>query len=408
MHPLGVALGSDSFLWSPALNNFLVQMGNTGSITIYGYGSGVSNEGGIASESGYIWMTGSYNGIPAILEVNVFSPTAVQVNNIPSTCTDITAGPDGALWCVAPGANQVIRMTTSGSYSTVGLPSTGSQPTSIASGNDGYLWVTSGTHLLRVSTSGSVNDYAMDAGNCCATSVSAGGSGLWVTNSALGFAAYDGNSEELTYPDNPGTPAWGTLAASDGTAWFLDLTTKSLVHALVPAAPTPSPSPTPVPTPTPTPTPGPLHVWPTPGPGTEIDYPRAGRMLSGFGCTNDNQPNVPGLDTAIDPDLVVGDNAKLSTNNEGCELWNDSAVDMTVNPSIHVHQKNYFGDFTVKNEAACNGALKVYGWRNGNNSGPDAYLILGGSPSVLPTTTCNIEIHGYGSSMITVSIRPGT
>jgi streptogramin lyase len=423
--PIGVALGPDAALWSPAGGNLLLQMSNAGGTYNLYQLTGLSGSGGIATANGFVWLTGSYSGSPAIVEVNVSTLSATAIT-VPDLCTDITLGPDGDLWCVAPGANQVVRMTTSGSYATYALPTTDGSAVSITS-SGGYVWVTSGTHLLQLSMSGTVANLSMDSGYCCGTAIAGGSAGLWITNAQLAFATNGGTSEELTYGRSPNTPSWGMTTASDGTAWFLDVAAKALVHASIPTPPTPSPTPsptpvptptptprptptpTPVPTPTPTPTPGTFDVWPTPGPGSEITYPKAGYTLTSFNCTNADQPDIPGMTSAdVDPDISFGDQTKLSVNDYGCERWNGSHVVQEHNPSIHLYEAGYTGPFTVSIGNACGNSLELYGWLDGNMNGPSAYVILGGTTKGPFPANCTVTFHGYGITAIQVTVKQGT
>ena len=54
--------------------------------------------------------------------------------------SDITTGPDGAMWFTENCGNDIGRMTTGGTYSSFAIPTTSSWPRGIAAGPDGALW----------------------------------------------------------------------------------------------------------------------------------------------------------------------------------------------------------------------------------------------------------------------------
>ena len=56
--------------------------------------------------------------------------------------TEITAGPDGALWFTEYSANRIGRITTAGVITEYTVPTASSKPYGIAVGPDGALWFT--------------------------------------------------------------------------------------------------------------------------------------------------------------------------------------------------------------------------------------------------------------------------
>lgn len=87
-----------------------------------------------------------------------------------SFVTDITSGPDGALWFTERTGSRVGRITTDGSITEyeitsgsnpIGVPNEGVVPASIVVGPDGALWFTEGfgDRIGRVTTSGEISEY---------------------------------------------------------------------------------------------------------------------------------------------------------------------------------------------------------------------------------------------------------
>jgi streptogramin lyase len=70
--------------------------------------------------------------------------------------TGIVAGPDGALWFDEQSANNIGRVTTSGSFTEFGIPTAGARPLSIIVGPDNALWFTelSAGKIGRITTAG--------------------------------------------------------------------------------------------------------------------------------------------------------------------------------------------------------------------------------------------------------------
>jgi hypothetical protein len=170
----------------------------------------------------------------------------------------------------------------------------------------------------------------------------------------------------------------------------------------------------PTPTPAPTATPGILKIWP----GT-VDYPASDNILAGLGCTHGAQPNVPGQDSAIDPDIVTLDNVGLGTDAEGCEKFNGIPVNDHQQPSVHVHEKDYYGHFIATESNGCGNTLsQPLWWVNGiieplgyEANGPSAYLLLHGTANLPPGTgaQCQVTVSntdGSGKS-VSITVFPG-
>jgi streptogramin lyase len=96
----------------------------------------------------------------------------------------IAAGPDGALWFTESNANQIGRVTTTGSFSEFPVPTAGSVPRRIAAGPDGALWFTehSVNKIGRVTTAGSFSEFPIPTADSFPEGITAGPDGaLWFT-----------------------------------------------------------------------------------------------------------------------------------------------------------------------------------------------------------------------------------
>lgn len=148
---------------------------------------------------------------------------------------------------------------------------------------------------------------------------------------------------------------------------------------------------------------GPLKIWP---PGNQINYPRNGYALNGKGCSANNQPWVKYFANQTDPDIVIADNTALGTDSSGCEQVNGQPVNANKQASVHIHETNYSGAFTLSETGTC-GNLSAPQWQNGKNHGPDAYLIMHGQAQT-NNEKCSVTVFGADNNYINVWLDPGT
>src|SRR5205814_8128900 len=74
--------------------------------------------------------------------------------------TDITSGPDGALWFTESVSDEIGRLTTAGGITEFAVPGAGSVPTGITAGPDGALWFTEtlSNEIGRITTAGVITN----------------------------------------------------------------------------------------------------------------------------------------------------------------------------------------------------------------------------------------------------------
>jgi virginiamycin B lyase len=140
-----------------------------------------------------------------------------------SSPSEVTTGPDGALWFTNAGNGSIGRIDTNGVISNyVDWPATGGVR-GITSGPDGALWFTSYYNFLigRISTTGSVTSFS-DPGIQGPWGITTGPDGaLWFTNN------YDNSIGRITtsgvvthFTDSSIDYPIGITAGSDGALWF--------------------------------------------------------------------------------------------------------------------------------------------------------------------------------------------
>jgi virginiamycin B lyase len=194
-----------------------------------------------AGPDGALWFTiqgaqysnaGSISGVPASI-VRMTSSGAVTIYSDPGMGpTDITTGPDGALWFTngTYKGGSIGRITTSGVvtyYTGTGI----TQPGNITAGPDGALWFTniytnsqgayaSGS-IGRITTSGVVSTYT-DPSIYFPGDITSGSDGaLWFTN-LNGSIGRITTSGVVTHYTVPGTAVTSITSGPDGALWFVD------------------------------------------------------------------------------------------------------------------------------------------------------------------------------------------
>jgi streptogramin lyase len=175
---------------------------------------------------------------------------------VTSYTNGITAGPDGAMWFTEGPANQIGRISLSGSIKEYPLLTPTANPSHIVTGPDGALWFTEpgAWKIGRISTSGVIVEFPLPACNseqlCFPQGITSGPDGaLWFVDSwanAVGRITTSGTITEFTIPTPTSFP-WGIAAGSDGALWFTEydggkigrITTSGLITEYSLLSPTP-------------------------------------------------------------------------------------------------------------------------------------------------------------------------
>jgi streptogramin lyase len=145
--------------------------------------------------------------------------------------TAIAAGPDGALWVVDEGDGDVLRMTTSGSYTT--SPYLGNYALiGIGAGPDGAVWVTAVDRaaplIVRITPSMSITMYSAGISSGAGLQgITTGPDGaLWFTErtgNRIGRITTSGQVTEYANGISPNAQPYGITAGPDGALWFTEL-----------------------------------------------------------------------------------------------------------------------------------------------------------------------------------------
>jgi virginiamycin B lyase len=155
-----------------------------------------------------------------------------------SSASYITSGPDGALWFTEFPKNvgNSGRISTDGHRTEYQTPTALSLPLGITVGPDGALWFTEqfGNNIGRITTSGQIREFPLpnrgdvQCGKVCPRGIVTGPDGaLWFTESQfslgggnrIGRMTTGGQLAEYTVPTANSAP-WDLAVGADGNIWF--------------------------------------------------------------------------------------------------------------------------------------------------------------------------------------------
>lgn len=185
---------------------------------------------------GDLWITDSIDqdfGESAVVQV---APTGKRVKTFyyqgiaseGSTLDDIAEGSDGALWITDSYNEQILHLTTSGTYT--GFPLSG-PPDGITAGPDGALWFTLqgpyGADIGRITTAGTISTYASAYLNGAQVhDITTGPDGaLWFTiptYDEIGRVTTAGEFTIYSRGISTGSQPYSITAGPDGALWFTE------------------------------------------------------------------------------------------------------------------------------------------------------------------------------------------
>jgi len=178
---------------------------------------------------GNLWFPFHTGAFVFTLGISRITPAGVVMDfpltSIQSAAAGIAAGPDGALWFVAP-VDRIGRITTAGVVTQFALPG-GSAPTGIVAGPDGNLWFTemSGNKIGRITTLGTVTEFPVPTAGSRPMHITSGPDGnLWFTESLggkIGRITTAGVITEFPIP-TPDSEPFDITPGPDGAMWFTE------------------------------------------------------------------------------------------------------------------------------------------------------------------------------------------
>ncbi|MFZ0032852.1 MAG: hypothetical protein WAK84_13385 [Candidatus Cybelea sp.] len=151
-------------------------------------------------------------------------------NDASPSFEDIAAGPDGALWITDSGDGQILRMTTTGTFTT--YPLNNADAEGIVAGPDHALWFVEnyfqGAAVGRITTSGKITYFSAGiSSGATLHDITLGPDGaLWFTESngdRVGRVTKRGKITEYSAGITPGSEPYAITAGSDGALWFTEI-----------------------------------------------------------------------------------------------------------------------------------------------------------------------------------------
>ncbi len=232
--PADIVVGPDHNLWFTENGaDGIGRITPDGVITEFHTPTANSNPLGLAvGADGNLWFAESGNSA-----IGRVTPDGV-ITEFPAAGLDVSyldgiaQGADGNVWFIAYDSNSngtLASITPDGKVTTYPL---GDDPTALAAGPDGNLWVgTDSGNIDRVATDGTVTSFAL-ADGAGITTITAGTDGnLWFTlngSDQFGKISTAGVSSEFNLPAAGADAANGTISmsdiaqSSDGSIWFVD------------------------------------------------------------------------------------------------------------------------------------------------------------------------------------------
>src|SRR5207253_1157553 len=200
--PNGIATGADGNLWfTDPSNSSVDRFRPDGTVTAYPVGMNV-NPGEITSGSdGNIWflehnVQGTAPPIAYMGRITTAGVATQYPTGSGGFLPGMTLGADGNLWFVEGSANQIGRMTPTGTLTEFSMPTSNAGVAGLAMGADGNVWFTeAGANQLGViSQTGVIREYPIPTANSNPRGPTLGPDGhLW-------FPEYAGNLARASGP----------------------------------------------------------------------------------------------------------------------------------------------------------------------------------------------------------------
>ena len=172
---------------------------------------------------GALWFTEALDRIGRITVSGSLTEYAVSPGG--SQPNGIVAGPDSALWFLADGGNYIGSVTTSGVFGPHYSVSAFSQPWAVASGSDGALWFTEAVNtgsVGRITTAGAITLFFV--GGSPLDIVSGADGALWFADNSgsnIGRITTGGVVTEYATPTANSFPV-GVAVGANGDIWFTE------------------------------------------------------------------------------------------------------------------------------------------------------------------------------------------
>ncbi len=233
-NPSSLAVGPDQQLWIAGYQNAGVQSASTsGSFATFDLGPGSTN-GIVAGPDGAIWIgytnVSGYVSTPYVarLASGVASFYPLPSGTVFPNWGSIAAGPDGNLWFVDEGNDDVDSISITGAVTPYTLPS-GDTPTALAAGPDGAMWIAGSTGVWNLTTTGGTFTPIPLTGTPNALAAGPDNQ-MWVTlaNDTIASISTDGSYTVASYSTGTGTVPTQIARGPDNAMYFIESGTQKI------------------------------------------------------------------------------------------------------------------------------------------------------------------------------------
>ena len=236
---LDITAGPDGALWiTDEYNEQIVKMTTQGQFTSYPLSGYTAPWSICVGADKALWFTATMLGGAGAIG-RITTSGHVTLYSVTARTSDITAGPDGALWFTELQTSQIGRITTHGKVTMFSHGIT-SAPYSITAGPDGALWFTepAGGRIGRITTNGRVTEYSKGItpteepyditsgpdGALWFTEYEEHGSSYQIHASKIGRITTTGAISEYSRHLNPGSAPTTITTGPDKKLWFVETT----------------------------------------------------------------------------------------------------------------------------------------------------------------------------------------
>lgn len=230
--PNSVVKGSDGNIWFIELNQSkIAYVTPAGAFTeLPRFGTSQPHLLALGPDNN-VWFTdnGGTPGVGFVTPGGAFTEYTAGIS-ASSNPAGIVAGPDGALWFTEQSANQVARVTTTGTV-TEYLAGSGAGPNQIVAGPDGRLWFTEPAinKVAAITTAGTLTEYLVPTASSSPSGITVGrDANIWFTETASAanrIAEVRTTGVFTEFPKLPtatSQPGGMMAVGPDGRVWFAE------------------------------------------------------------------------------------------------------------------------------------------------------------------------------------------
>lgn len=219
----GVAEGAEEDMWVSVMTGAgaeMVQVNQEGAVVKRFLLAGGAEGIALGPEKDLWFTENSANEIGRISPSGTIKEFPVPTGE--SFVRGIAAGPEGNLWFTEQGADKIGRITPAGAITEFPIPTPESQPVDIAAGPDGNLWFTEtvADRIGRITPAGVISEFRLPAAAALPWGITAGPNGnLWFAmERGIGEIVPGGEGEAPGSGGSGGSGSGGSSGSSGGSS----------------------------------------------------------------------------------------------------------------------------------------------------------------------------------------------